>query len=128
MCSSSACWPPGQPGGRGLRLVGVHSGGEHDQGGPTTAKIGSVLPDSYDPVLLQTNQANQALQLVYTSLLTYKHAEGAAGNELIPGVAEALPTVSADKKTYTFKLRSGLKYSDGSPVVASATSSTRSSA
>ena len=64
-------------------------------------------------------QANEALQLVYTGLVTYKHAEGAAGNELMPGLAEALPTISADKKTYTFKLRSGLKYSDGSPVVAS---------
>ena len=94
-------------------------GGGSSGAKPTSAKIGSVLPDNYDPVLFQTTQANEALQLVYTGLVTYKHAEGAAGNEIIPGLAEALPTVSADKKTYTFKLRSGLKYSDGSPVVAS---------
>jgi peptide/nickel transport system substrate-binding protein len=81
--------------------------------------IGSVLPDAYDPVLSQTVQANQALQLVYTGLVTYKHTSGAAGNDLIPGLAEAMPTISADRKTYTFKLRPGLKYSDGSPVVAS---------
>jgi peptide/nickel transport system substrate-binding protein len=104
--------------------LGVSACGSSDSGSDTgktggDAKIGSVLPDSYDPVLLQTNQGNQALQLVYTSLLTYKHAEGVAGNELIPGVAEALPTVSPDKTTYTFKVRPGLKYSDGSPVVAS---------
>jgi peptide/nickel transport system substrate-binding protein len=93
--------------------------GSSDASKPSSAKIGSVLPDNYDPVLFQTTQANEALQLVYTGLVTYKHAEGAAGNEVIPGLAEALPTLSADKKTYTFKLRSGLKYSDGSPVVAS---------
>ncbi|MEA2190537.1 MAG: peptide/nickel transport system substrate-binding protein [Solirubrobacteraceae bacterium] len=102
--------------GAGLAACGSSSSGAKKGG---EARIGSVLPDSYDPVLLQTSQGNQALQLVYTSLLTYKHAEGAAGNELIPGVAEAMPTVSADKKTYTFKVRQGLKYSDGSPVVAS---------
>ena len=82
-------------------------------------KIGSALPDSYDPVLFQTVQANQALQLVYTGLVTYKHADGAEGTELIPGLAEAMPTVSEDKKTYTFKLREGLKYSDGTDVKAS---------
>jgi peptide/nickel transport system substrate-binding protein len=82
-------------------------------------KIGSTLPDNYDPVMFQTVQANQALQLVYTGLVTYKHAEGAEGTEVIPGLAEALPEVSADKQTYTFKLRSGLKYSDGSDVKAS---------
>jgi peptide/nickel transport system substrate-binding protein len=99
---------------------GDDSGGSASDGDkPTTAKIGSILPDNYDPVLFQSVQANEPLQLVYTGLVTYKHAEGAAGNEIIPGLAEALPTVSADKKTYTFKLRSGLKYSDGSPVVAS---------
>jgi peptide/nickel transport system substrate-binding protein len=96
-------------------------GGSASTGGRTggSITIGSVLPDSYDPVLLQTNQGNQALQLVYTGLVTYKHATGPAGNELIPGLAEAMPTISADRKTYTFKLRSGLKYSDGSPVAAS---------
>jgi len=100
---------------------GDKGGGSTSAGGKTggSIRIGSVLPDSYDPVIVQTNQANQALQLVYTGLLTYKHATGKAGNELIPGLAEAMPTLSADKLTYTFKLRPGIKYSDGSPVVAS---------
>jgi len=96
-------------------------GGADDGAGKTggSIKIGSALPDSYDPVLFQTVQANQALQLVYTGLVTYKHADGAEGTELIPGLAETMPEVSADKKTYTFKLRDGLKYSDGTDVKAS---------
>lgn len=105
-------------GGLGLVACGSSSS-TSGSSNANEAKIGSVLPDSYDPVLIQTNQANQALQLVYTGLLTYNHAYGAAGAKLVPGVAEAMPTVSADRTTYTFQLRPGLKYSDGEPVVAS---------
>lgn len=36
--------------------------------------------------------------------------------ELKPGLAEALPEVSADGLEYTFKLREGLKFPDGTPV------------
>ncbi|MGI9099815.1 MAG: ABC transporter substrate-binding protein [Solirubrobacteraceae bacterium] len=64
-------------------------------------------------------QANQPLHLVYTGLVTYKDAKGSEGNKLIPGLAEAMPAISADRKTYAFKLRDGLKYSNGSPVRAS---------
>jgi peptide/nickel transport system substrate-binding protein len=104
---------------------GSDDGGSSSSGDSTAGKtggsitIGSAFPDSFDPVLIQTNQANQALQGVYTGLVTYKHTTGAAGNDLIPGLAEAMPTISSDRKTYTFKLRAGIKYSDGSPVVAS---------
>ena len=57
--------------------------------------------------------------LVYTPLLTYRHAEGERGSELIPGLAERLPEISADGMTYRLRLREGLKYSDGTAVKAS---------
>jgi peptide/nickel transport system substrate-binding protein len=93
------------------------SGGAGKTGGEV--KIGSAMPDAYDPVMIQTTQANEALQGVYTGLVTYKHEQGDAQNDLVPGLAEAMPTVSSDGKTYTFKLRPGIKYSDGTPVKAS---------
>lgn len=107
-------------GGLGIAACGEEGGSDDQaaqQGG--SMRIGSVLPDNYDPVMFQTVQANQPLQLVYTGLVTYRHEAGSAGADLIPGLAEAMPTVSADKKTYTFKLREGLKYSDGTAVKAS---------
>ena len=51
-------------------------------------------------------------------LLTYKRVKGEEGAKLIPALAEAMPEVSEDGKTYTLTLREGLKYSDGSPVKA----------
>jgi len=109
----------------GVTACGSDDGDSGDSGGGGAAKkggsisIGTVGPDSYDPALFQTVQAVQALNLVYTPLITYAHEEGKAGGELIPGLAEALPTVSDGGKTYKFKLRKGLVYSDGTPVKAS---------
>src|SRR5215211_314037 len=96
---------------------GGGGGGGGKSGG--SIRIGTVGPDSYDPVLMQTVQAFQPLKTAYTGLLAYKDETGKAGNELTPGLAEKLPDVSADGKTYTFQLRKGLKYSDGTPVKAS---------
>jgi peptide/nickel transport system substrate-binding protein len=55
----------------------------------------------------------------YIPLLTYKHAGGSEGSEVIPGLAKDMPEISKDEKTYTLFLRPGLKYSDGTPVKAS---------
>jgi peptide/nickel transport system substrate-binding protein len=93
------------------------SGGGGKSGG--SIKIGSVLPDEYDPVMFQTVQANEPLQLVYKGLVTYKDAEGTEGNKLIPGLATEVPKPTNGGKTYKFTLRKGLKYSDGEPVKAS---------
>ena len=91
---------------------------ESPSGGQATANLTS-FPDYLDPALSYTQEGWQSLWTVYTPLLTYRHTEGAEGAELIPGLAEAMPEVSEDGKTYTLKLREGLKYSDGTEVKAS---------
>ena len=55
----------------------------------------------------------------YIPLLTYAHANGAAGSKVIPGLAKELPKITDGGKTYTLFLRQGLKYSNGTPVKAS---------
>ncbi|MFT4034348.1 MAG: ABC transporter substrate-binding protein [Patulibacter sp.] len=89
------------------------------QAGGTLTAYWSAFPDYLDPALSYTQEGWTTLWPVYTGLLTYKHAEGTAGAELAPGLAEALPEISDDGLTYKLKLRSGLKYSDGTPVKAS---------
>ncbi|MBO9531576.1 MAG: ABC transporter substrate-binding protein [Solirubrobacteraceae bacterium] len=91
---------------------------EAKSGGDFTGTYSS-FPDYLDPALSYTAEGWTTLWPNYTGLLTFKHAEGAEGSELAPGLAEALPEISEDGLTYKLKLRSGLKYSDGSPVKAS---------
>jgi peptide/nickel transport system substrate-binding protein len=76
-------------------------------------------PGSLDPAVSYTTEAAEPDWLAYTGLLTYAHADGRAGERLIPGLATSLPTVTDGGKTYTLTLRSGLVYSNGAPVRAS---------
>jgi peptide/nickel transport system substrate-binding protein len=93
-------------------------GGAAVEGGEITMAQTSQ-PDFMDPALSYTVNGWEPMWIVYTPLLTYAHEEGPGGSELIPGLAEDLPEVSEDGKTYTLTLRDGLEYSDGTPVVAS---------
>jgi peptide/nickel transport system substrate-binding protein len=103
-------------------------GGDETSGGSAdgSGKKGGILngtyasfPDYLDPHLSYTAEGWSAMADTYIPLLTYKHANGDEGSEVIPGLAKDLPEISKDGKTYTLFLRPGLKYSDGSPVKAS---------
>jgi peptide/nickel transport system substrate-binding protein len=78
-----------------------------------------TAPDSLDPDAFETTQAGEADQPVYIPPYTYAETNGVAGTKIIPGLATALPKISADGKTYTFFFRKGLKYSNGQPMHAS---------
>ncbi len=93
-------------------------GGGGKSGGEITISQTSQ-PDYLDPALLYTVNAIEPLWLVYIPLLSYPHKEGEEGAQLIPALAEELPTISEDGKTYDLTMRKGMKYSDGSPVKAS---------
>jgi peptide/nickel transport system substrate-binding protein len=95
---------------------GGSGGGQ--KGGTLTGTYGS-FPDYLDPALSYTAEGWTAMADVYIPLLTYKHANGEEGSEVIPGLAKEMPKISNGGKTYTLTLRPGLKYSDGTPVKAS---------
>ena len=105
----------------GTMVVTGCGGGEPDSGrdGGTIRVSYTAFPDSLDPALAHSQSALQTLRTVYTPLLSYAHAEGADGAKIVPGLAEKLPEVSLDGRTYLFKLREKLSYSDGTPVHAS---------
>ena len=75
--------------------------------------------DYLDPGLSYTVEGWGVMWNVYLPLIGYKHVNGPDGATIVPYLAQSLPTVTDGGKTYTLTLRSGLKYSDGTPVKAS---------
>ena len=78
--------------------------------------------DFVDPQLAYRTDDWAMLYTTAMQLVSFPEKSGAAGSQLYPEAATAFPTVSKDGKTYTFTIRSGLKFSDGSPVTAAASS------
>ncbi len=75
--------------------------------------LSSEDPATMDPAAAQDSVSIGVIDAIHRGLLYYDK-----DLKLVPALAEALPDVSADGKTLTFKLRSGLKYADGNPIVA----------
>jgi peptide/nickel transport system substrate-binding protein len=101
----------------GLALAGC--GSDHKVVGGSARVAMATPPDYLDPQLAYTTEAAEADWIAYTPLLTYRHKSGADGTELIPGLAQRLPRISPDGRTYRLVLRKGLVYSNGRPVAAS---------
>jgi ABC-type oligopeptide transport system substrate-binding subunit len=78
-----------------------------------TTNIG-VEPQTIDPQQASFRTEIQAALMVYEPLLTYDPAT----LTLLPAAARALPEVSTDGRVYTYRLRDGLTYSDGTPLTA----------
>jgi peptide/nickel transport system substrate-binding protein len=93
-------------------------GSEGKEGGTLHGSYAS-FPDYLDPALSYTAEGWTAMYDTYIPLLTYAHASGQAGSEVVPGLANSLPKITNGGRTYTLTLRKGLKYSDGAPVKAS---------
>jgi peptide/nickel transport system substrate-binding protein len=75
--------------------------------------------DYMDPGLSYRLESWQLFQDIYIGLVTKAHLPGAAGAKVIPGLAQAMPTVNKTGTDYKFTLRKGLEYSNGTPVKAS---------
>ena len=68
-------------------------------------------PDHLDPALNSSVDGACLAILAFSGLFAYDE-EG----QLIPELAAEMPEVSEDGLTYTFKIREGLKWSDGEPL------------
>jgi peptide/nickel transport system substrate-binding protein len=102
-----------------LVLAGCGSGSDSGDDRGTLRATYASFPDYLDPALSYTLEGWTAMWNSYIPLLTYAHASGDAGTEVVPALAKSLPKVTDNGRTYTLFLRPGLKYSDGTPVRAS---------
>ena len=81
------------------------------RGGTLTFAVeGSI--DTLDPAIAYNTSALPAERLLFESLIDYDD-----GTTLVPGLADAMPTISADGTVYTFTLRSGVKFVKGDGTV-----------
>jgi peptide/nickel transport system substrate-binding protein len=76
--------------------------------------------DYMDPALASSPPGWALLDTTCARLMSYPDQAAPAGFRLQPEVAAEFPAVSRDGRTYTFKLRSGFRFSDGTPLRASA--------
>ena len=92
-------------------LAAEHRGG-------TMQLLAHAAAGTLDPQINYTTQFWQIEQATYDGLLAFRKVSGAAGNTIVPDLAEAIPTAQDGGKTYVFKLRQGIRFSNGAPVTA----------
>jgi YVTN family beta-propeller protein len=87
-------------------------------GGGTLRMVSSYDVDSMDPA--RGSGPEDLLYATCAQLINYPDKAGPAGSQLTAEVAQSLPKLSADGRTYTFKIRPGFRFSPPSdqPVTA----------
>jgi YVTN family beta-propeller protein len=73
-------------------------------------------PISIDPGAAAQWSPFQSTGLVHDGLVTFNHVGGPSGLQIVPDLALSLPIPTDAGKTYTFRLRPDIRYSDGRPL------------
>lgn len=81
--------------------------------GGTMRLVARSAAGTLDPQINYTLQYWQIYQGLYDGLVAFKKANGADGFTKVPDLAEAIPEPTNDGKTYVFKIRKGIKFSNG---------------
>ncbi|MFI6104130.1 ABC transporter substrate-binding protein [Streptomyces sp. NPDC051310] len=89
-----------------------------DKTGGTVTYAMADAPESFDPGNTYYAFLYNFSRLYARPLTTFKPAPGEKGNELVPDLAESMGVPTDGGKTWTYKLRKGVKYDDGTPVTA----------
>ncbi|MFI1827967.1 ABC transporter substrate-binding protein [Streptomyces sp. NPDC020412] len=108
-------------GGGGGKAAGFNAGvkgiaNPSTKAGGTLKFIGKQDLDSADPQRQYYGMAWDFSRFYSRQLVTYATKPGPAGAELVPDLAQDKAAISNDGKTYTYKLREGITWEDGTPI------------
>jgi len=87
------------------------------RGGTIVVEMSSDV-DYIDPQLSYYGETWKLEEATACKLMNWPDKEGAAGGVPTPEVANGLPIISKDGKTYTFTIKPGFKFSNGQAVTA----------
>ena len=89
-----------------------------DRGG-TLVLVSTQGLNTVDPAMNGGMEPLSFERLAYDTLVTYEAAPGPDGLRLVPDLALQVPAPTDGGRTYSFRLRPGIRYTNGDPVKAS---------
>ncbi|MFI6687216.1 ABC transporter substrate-binding protein [Streptomyces sp. NPDC050485] len=105
-----ACGPDG-----GAKDAGAGASGTPRKGG-TLSVLNNEAQTDFDPARLYTSGGGNVPSLVFRTLTTRNRESGAEGTKVVPDLATDTGKPNADATVWTYTLKDGLKYEDGSPI------------
>ena len=97
-------------------FVGSSKNGTAATGGTLVTLANAAPSGSPDPQVDYTLQEWQFLILTHDGLVGFKRAAGVEGTKIVPDLATSVPKPTNGGKTFTFTLRTGIKFSNGQTV------------
>jgi YVTN family beta-propeller protein len=93
--------------------TGSHRGGTLTIVAPGALTSSSISNETIDPAFYTGADNPQFSGLAYDALVTFQQTPGADGLRLVPDLALSIPKPADDDRTYAFRIRPGIRYSDG---------------
>ncbi|MEU6364393.1 ABC transporter substrate-binding protein [Streptomyces sp. NPDC046931] len=84
--------------------------------GGTLTVLNSQPQQDFDPARLYTSGGGNVPSLVFRTLTTRNRENGAAGAEVVPDLATDTGRPNKDATVWTYTLKKGLEYEDGTPI------------
>src|SRR5262245_17704161 len=98
------------------RTAGDGAARGQDHRGGTMKLLAKAAGGTLDPQVNYTLQYWNLFQETYDGLLAFKKAGGDAAFDVVPDIATSIPTPTNGGKTWVFKIRKGIKFSNGKAV------------